>query len=137
MRMLHSCCGYETVTRVARLNTQARCWSETRDSFTAKCTRRAGEPCVRGTQSGLLGVFLHRFARLKRRQAAGLQHLLQARVLLAADGLVLSEGHVADERVVPHIRRVAVSVDVHGPLETREIRVPRAHVLGLQGARLV
>ena len=68
------------------------------------------------------------------RQATGLQHALQARVFFSSYALVLCERHVRDNALVAQEARVAISMDVHGPLEATQVRVAGANVLGLRAS---
>lgn len=105
--------------------------AETEHNMRSESCRRV-QPAARCKQAlkgrfGLLVLFPRR-----RRQAAGQQHLLQQLVLGAPDALVLGDRKVGQQVVVAHVRGVAVPVDVHCPLETVQVSVPRAHVLCLR-----
>jgi hypothetical protein len=69
---------------------------------------------------------------LLRGLAARRQHLLQVLVLETANALVLSDGAVGEQRVVPNVRSVGVAVLVDRPLPLCCVGVPRAHILHLQ-----
>lgn len=73
----------------------------------------------------------------RRRGAHGLDHLADE---LGADfrhGLVLREGHVAEQRRVADDAGLGVAVDVGLPLPRGGVWVARADVLGLQALELL
>jgi len=69
---------------------------------------------------------------LLRGLAARRQHLLEVLVLETANALVLGDGAVGEQRVVPNVRSVGVAVLVDGPFPLCCVGVPRAHILHLQ-----